>query len=1041
MRCTVCFVLIVLALLPLCAPAQILPDEIQEDFSGLTAGSDGSPSWLPGRGTWTVSGEGYRQTSEEYDCVSFFALPASGSFSVEIVFRHIAGEPGAGIIFSAAGGAGVAYGHMGRFDGATTFIAGRFLAGEFTATGSVRTDSIQPGVEHRLRVDVDRERHLFAFSLDGSTILSDQRLEFASGKFALESSGGSVLFHSVAIRHHAVPASVTALDWIERFDLLPNSDIAVPDVPHGTVSILDSSGTFLRSLGQTDGRSTPFVRPFDVHAYGKSTILVTDTVTQNVHVVSLNDGRILHTIGRRGSLPGEFQQPVAVATDGSGRIYVVDRLNNRVQVFSRDLTFAHTIGGDRLRLPTDIAIDDDRLFILNTGLCQVEEYTLSGGSAIWKKSISYGGGLAGGIASKDGALYISIVQELRKYAPPYTSYSAFRGRASGFMAPRAISLDRGGNVAVADMLHGRILVIDSQLTDPGPSFLEGPDGITVRWSSNCAGEGYLQSADSIYRAARESETGSFSATVPHSSQVRHIRITPAVRSIPPDATFGLPYPLPPVIPPGTGAYVRLPLLVLFITDVRDDRTPAPTDPPAVTGEELARVRRQIEDGVRFYWIHSGFRFHLDVTTLVVPERMRRSEVYGSEWWYPPRESLLTAALRSRGMSSDAFTGVLYLTFTQVFDSTTHRFVLNGKGGGFTSGVGTGKGYGISWWEVTREHHNAGNNWLMVHEFNHQLDDIFAASGYPEYWFNHISPTIGTAANFGEHFDANAHILRIVPPDEWLDLKFTTLRTFGDRDMDGIPDNEPGLPLDERRLGSSPASADSDGDGIPDVTEVTRSNWIAEGWGEDYSLPANVPSLTSTDTDADGIPDGADPEPLSALVTTIPAADATHPPFTDMVQIGTARDTGFSTTWYARWDSAEFRLDARVSSPAELKVMIDANSDGWFLGRDNILVTTSLPDSAYRLRHRVQVFNGAHPDAWPSMDSAAAVAIGLISSVVRDGQGMRVSLRFKQSVSSGLIWESGKKIGLSLAARPASRPIGTRYISLVEPNRFFHVTFK
>ena len=47
------------------------------------------------------------------------------------------------------------------------------------------------------------------------------------------------------------------------------------------------------------------------------------------------DGTHLTSWGRPGSGPGEFNLPHSIAIDSAGRVYVADRENSRVQIFSR----------------------------------------------------------------------------------------------------------------------------------------------------------------------------------------------------------------------------------------------------------------------------------------------------------------------------------------------------------------------------------------------------------------------------------------------------------------------------------------------------------------------------------------------------------------------------------------------------------------------------------------------------------------------------------------------------------------------------------
>ena len=52
-----------------------------------------------------------------------------------------------------------------------------------------------------------------------------------------------------------------------------------------------------------------------------------------------SDGRFVEAVGQFGAGPGEFMGPHALAFDSSGRLFVADRSNNRVQILDQNLTF------------------------------------------------------------------------------------------------------------------------------------------------------------------------------------------------------------------------------------------------------------------------------------------------------------------------------------------------------------------------------------------------------------------------------------------------------------------------------------------------------------------------------------------------------------------------------------------------------------------------------------------------------------------------------------------------------------------------------
>jgi DNA-binding beta-propeller fold protein YncE len=110
----------------------------------------------------------------------------------------------------------------------------------------------------------------------------------------------------------------------------------------------------------------PFHRPTNVALAADGSLYVTDGYgNARVHQFAA-DGRLLHSWGEPGSGPGQFNLPHGIALDSAGRVYVADRENSRIQVFSP--------AGDFLAQWTDVArpmqvfIDRrDNVFVVDVG--------------------------------------------------------------------------------------------------------------------------------------------------------------------------------------------------------------------------------------------------------------------------------------------------------------------------------------------------------------------------------------------------------------------------------------------------------------------------------------------------------------------------------------------------------------------------------------------------------------------------------------------------------------------------------------------------
>jgi DNA-binding beta-propeller fold protein YncE len=93
-------------------------------------------------------------------------------------------------------------------------------------------------------------------------------------------------------------------------------------------------------------------------------VYVADAAKHQVLCYSSLTGESIRTIGKRGPGDGEFNFPTNLFVDGTGRLYVADTLNFRIQVFDEQGAFVRTFGqlgdgpGDMNR-PKGVAVDSE----------------------------------------------------------------------------------------------------------------------------------------------------------------------------------------------------------------------------------------------------------------------------------------------------------------------------------------------------------------------------------------------------------------------------------------------------------------------------------------------------------------------------------------------------------------------------------------------------------------------------------------------------------------------------------------------------------
>ncbi len=143
-----------------------------------------------------------------------------------------------------------------------------------------------------------------------------------------------------------------------RFDqpggVAVNSDdkIVVADTKNNRIELFNDQGIFLDSFGTKSPTGKDMVAPggtflgpldLDVDSQGK--LYVLDQLNNRIQVFD-ERGMFLWELGRAGDLAGEFNQPVDISVDSEGYIYVADKGNNRVQIFDKQGYFLLAFGSN-----------------------------------------------------------------------------------------------------------------------------------------------------------------------------------------------------------------------------------------------------------------------------------------------------------------------------------------------------------------------------------------------------------------------------------------------------------------------------------------------------------------------------------------------------------------------------------------------------------------------------------------------------------------------------------------------------------------------
>lgn len=155
---------------------------------------------------------------------------------------------------------------------------------------------------------------------------------------------------ATAVAHFVAPAGIA---------LGMSGEVYVADSELGIVARLNRKGESVGVIGSGELRH-PVGLAFDA---AMQRLYVADTHDHDIKVFDA-DGRLLHTLGRRGEKPGEFNYPTYLAL-AKGELYVTDTMNARVQVLDAETGESKRIIGERgmnvgnLVRPKGVAVDDE----------------------------------------------------------------------------------------------------------------------------------------------------------------------------------------------------------------------------------------------------------------------------------------------------------------------------------------------------------------------------------------------------------------------------------------------------------------------------------------------------------------------------------------------------------------------------------------------------------------------------------------------------------------------------------------------------------
>jgi len=158
---------------------------------------------------------------------------------------------------------------------------------------------------------------------------------------------------------------------------LKNKQLFVADTRGHKIGIFDLNGKFKSSFGKRGDLDGDFSYPNPICLNGKNELVVGDTMNARIQIFDTS-GKFLRKFGNRGDAPQDFQVLKGVGIDSENNIYVTDGKAHKVVIYNNEGEFLLTFGGlfssvvsgkesmGGFVLPQGIFIDkNDRIYVVD----------------------------------------------------------------------------------------------------------------------------------------------------------------------------------------------------------------------------------------------------------------------------------------------------------------------------------------------------------------------------------------------------------------------------------------------------------------------------------------------------------------------------------------------------------------------------------------------------------------------------------------------------------------------------------------------------
>ena len=139
----------------------------------------------------------------------------------------------------------------------------------------------------------------------------------------------------------------------------PNQLIYIADSWNRRIQVVSFAGKFLKRFGQGILKE-----PWGI-AVTEDNVFVTDCILHALLQFSKKDYKLVRRTATVGEGEGQLCNPKGLCIDYNTDVYVADRSNHRVSVFSKDLNFLNCLYTQQLSYPNDVKVTPNCIVVLD----------------------------------------------------------------------------------------------------------------------------------------------------------------------------------------------------------------------------------------------------------------------------------------------------------------------------------------------------------------------------------------------------------------------------------------------------------------------------------------------------------------------------------------------------------------------------------------------------------------------------------------------------------------------------------------------------